>query len=60
LEDLINGLYLTMKIECVIDDEAKTETVLRTTMYKIDTTGLDYLAQWYDKKGWVLVIQIPT
>lgn len=41
---------LSTEIECVIDDTAKNEAVIRTTTYKIDKTNLVYLTQWYDKE----------
>lgn len=41
---------LSADIECVIDDDAKNETVLRTTTYKIDNANLVYLSQRYNKE----------
>jgi hypothetical protein len=41
---------LSAEIECVIDDEAKNEAVIRTTTYKIEKTNLIYLTQRYDKE----------
>jgi hypothetical protein len=41
---------LSSEIECVIDDEAKNEAVLRTTVYKIEDKNLVYLSQIYNKQ----------
>ena len=41
---------LSADIECVIDDNAKNEVALRTTIYKIDKTNLVYLSQRFDKE----------
>lgn len=41
---------LSADIECVIDDDAKNEAVLRTTVYKIDKSNLVYLSQRFDKE----------
>ncbi len=41
---------LSADIECVIDDNAKNESVIRTTIYKIDKTNLIYLSQRFDKE----------
>lgn len=42
---------LSAEIECVIDDEAKNEAVLRTTIYKIEGNNLVYQSQRYDKEN---------
>ncbi len=41
---------LSADIECVIDDNAKNEVVMRTTLYRIDKTNLVYLSQRFDKE----------
>jgi hypothetical protein len=41
---------LAAKIECIIDDDARNETVIRTTIYKIDKLKMVYLSQQFDKK----------
>ena len=41
---------LSADIECVIDDNAKNEVVMRKTLYKIDKTNLVYLSQSFDKE----------
>ncbi len=45
-----NFCDLSSEIECVIDDEAKSEAAIRTTIYKIENKNLIYLTQQFDKK----------
>jgi len=42
---------LSSEMECVIDDDAKDEAVIRITTYKIDGPNLFYLNQWYNKEN---------
>lgn len=41
---------LSAKIECIIDDDARNEEVVRTTIYKIENPNLVYLSQQFDKE----------
>lgn len=46
-----NFSYLSATIECVIDDNAKDEAVVRTTRYKIEKSSLVFISQSYDKNN---------
>jgi hypothetical protein len=42
---------MSAKIDCIIDDDARNEAVVRTTIYKIEKLNLVYLSQRFDKEN---------